>query len=492
MKSRRPDPIWIPPLIAMCIAFTGLSCTEDPLPGTREQIIDGRFARWPGSGALEGDAWRLDGEASLTNPSGHLRMHASVDTDGGAQTLVPVTPGIGYELSLRHKGGDGTLEVVLDDDGQRLTAELPASAAWTTVQASITPGRDGLRIRLLDAADGVEALQVDDVSLGRPALGEHQHEPPIQILTVVHAATDVGNADRYWERREALAAMAETMEAHGLRLTVLLSGPHAEWAWSLDDREFYVELQQRGHEIGTYVFPLYRTGHLAWESGDIFEPGMADAEWADHRAMVDELVDPATNRAVCAYAPMGDMAALMERHGFAIDLASVAVNELGGRSRESVAWSYLGHHPHHPFRPADRAVEGEELAADPGAPYASVGHAAQIGRSEAHGAPCELEDYQRIFSQLVDRWTAHQRVGAAEGDDLPWVFGAIHSPSQHEQFGSEFEAWLDHLSETALDATTPEGNVIAEGATASEVLAAFEAWELDHPGESAFSFTLPP
>jgi len=478
--------------IAVLLACFGPSCAPDPIPGGREQIVDGRFARWPGAGAVEGDAWRSHGGAGLDAVAGELRVRAPAGGPAGAEILVPVSPGSGHQLSLRHRGGSGRLEVTVDDEGTILAADLPAAADWTRIEASIVPARDGVRVRLLDDGGDGHALRLAGASLARPAVGEVQYEPPIQLLLVVHAATDVGNADRYWQRRDALAEMAEAAEQHGLCLTMMLSGPYAEWAWSLGDHALYADLQDRGHEVGTYVFPLYRAGHLAWEGGDIFDPGMADTQWADHRAMVDQLVPADTNRTVCAYAPMADMAALMQRHGFTLDLSSVAVNEPGGRSRESVAWDYLGHYPHHPYRPADMAVEGEELAADPSTSYVTLGHAAQIGRSEAHGAPCQLADYERILGLLLDRWTAHQRAPAGEIDDLPWVFGAIHSPNQHEQFGEDFHAWLDHLDEVALGQATPEGNVVAEGATAAEVLAAFQRWEYDHPDQTPFSFTLPP
>jgi len=472
------------------VAAVLTSCT-DPIPGRREEVIDGRFAHWP-TGLAEGDAWRLDGDAELDGSSGDLDIHATGAADAGAFSMVPTVPDRDYLLALEHSGGPGRVEVTLDDLGSTSVVDLPHATTKQEVTASIRPQRDGIRMRFLDLAGDDSILHIDRVSVASHDLGTSYHEPPIRILVVMHAETDVLSAERYWERRETIADTAALLEDHGLELTLLASGTFAEWALHENDRAFYIDLQQRGHEVGTYVFPLYRVDELSWEVGDIFEDGMADREWADHRGWVDLLVPPETNTTVCAYAPMEQMPTLMVDHGFQLDLSSVAVAVEGGASRESVAWDYLGHHPHHPYRPADTAVAGEELAGDPSGPYVTIGHAAQVGRDDAHGAPCNVGDYQRIFGQMLDRWTAHQRAPATEARDRVWVFGVLHNSKQGEAFGDDLVEFVEHLSEEVLGQTTAEGNPIATGATAAEVLAEYLQWEEDHPSAPGFSFTLPP
>jgi hypothetical protein len=463
----------------------------DPIPGRREEVIDGRFARWPAE-LDEGDAWRVDGAAELDVSRGDLSIRSTGADPAGAVTLLPVAPGREVLLTLEHAGGPGRIEVTLDDLGSTTVLDLPGSATAREVSTSLAPQRDGIRLRFLDLPGDDASLRIDRVSVAAHDLGTVYREPPIRILVVTHAETDVLSSERYWERRETIAATADLLEDHDLRLTLLLSGPFAEWALHEGDSAFFTELQQRGHEIGTYVFPLYRVGELFWEVGDIFEPGMADLEWADHRGWVDQLVAPHTNRTVCAYAPMADMATLMADHGFDLDLSSVAVSEPEGASRESVAWDYIGHHPHHPYRPADPAIVGQELAGDPDGSYVTIGHAAQVGRSSAHGAPCGVEDYQRILGQLHDRWTGHQRAPAAADRDRVWVFGVLHNAKQGEAYGDEFADLVDHLASEYLGQATDEGNLVATGATASEVLAEYLGWESEHPDDPGFSFTLPP
>ena len=476
--------------LALCAAVP-LSC-EDPVQAGREQVIDGRFARWPDDGD-EADAWRIDGAAELSVPGtvGHLVIRAVADDDAGTATLVPTTPYLPLELSLRHRGGAGRLEIDLDDGGAPLTAELPATDSWIQLRATLRPLRDGIRLRLLDRPGDDRPLRVDDVHLVEPSSGDVAHEPPIRILLVVHAESDIGSPERYWERRETLAGLAELAEAHGLPLTIQLSGAFAEWAIWEDDTGFYGDLLDRGHEIGTYVFPVYHEAHLDWEQGNIFEAGMADREWRDHAGWVDQLVGADVNRTATAYAPMAEMPRLMDEYGFDLDLASVAVTEEGGTSRESVAWGYLGHHPHHPFRPADEAVQGREYAGNPDAGYVSIGHAAQVGRGMAHGTPCGVEDYQRIFGLLLDRWTAHRAAPAGEGDDLVWVFGGLQNLKQTDGYGEDLAELLEHLDQVALGADI-DGSRVASGATASDVLEEFEDWEGAHPDAPGFSFTLPP
>jgi len=485
MRSQTPIAL----LTAFATALSVLACS-DPVPGARQEIVDGRFSHWPD--AAEADAWRIDGDATLTLDSGHLEIRAIGDDTAGAVSLVPLVPQRTYRFSLRHRGGAGQAAITVDDLGSRLVLDLPASSGWSTVERELVPDRDGVRVRLLDHPADSSALSVDDVSMVLPSEGAVHHEPPIRILTVAHAETDVITAERYWERRTNLERMVDQLETHGLRLTLLVSGPFAEWALHEGDAAFYASLQDRGHEIGTYVFPLYWSEPLEWSLGPIFDEGMPPLLFADHRSWVDQLVAPQTNRTVCAYAPIEQMPLLMEGHGFVMDLASVAVTAEEGSSRESVAWQYLGHHPHHPFRPADLAVEGMELAGDRDAPYVTVGHAAQVGRDEAHGAPCLVSDYERIFDQMLDRWLAHRRAPAAEGEDLVWTFGLLHNLAYGETYDDEFVSLLELLSERALDATTEDGAPIATAATASELYTEFIAWEADHPDETGFSFTLPP
>lgn len=472
----------------------GLAGCQDPVAPGLEHVIDGRFARWPGADAVEGDAWRRDGDAVLKVPAatGHLSIRAAGDSEAGAVSLVPVPPHEALQFSLRHKGGAGRLELWLDDSGEPLVADLPAGDRWAEVAADLMASRDGIRIRLLDQPGDGRALHVDDVRLVEPADGERRAEPPIRILVVIHAENDVGTADRYWARRETLAETADLVESYGLRLTVQLSGGYAEFAVWEEDEAFYADLIQRGHEIGTYVFPVFHEAHLDWEQGNIFDPGMADLQWTDHGGWVDQLIGGGANRTVCAYAPMAAMPRLMEEHGFDVDLASVAVTHEGGNSRESVAWDYLGHHPHHPFRPADLAEEGLEYAGDPDAGYLSIGHAPQVGRGEAHGTPSSGEDYQRIFGLILDRWTAHATADAGDLDDRVWVFGVLHNLKQGETLGDDLVEFLDHLDQVALSATTGGGGPVATGATASELYGEVLQWEVDHPGDPGFSFTLPP
>lgn len=466
---------------------------SDTVPEGREQVIDGRFAHWPAGGG-QGDAWRPDGDAALSvvgdNPT--LQIEALGSAHAGVETLVPVTPGEMTMLSFRHRGGAGRWNRTLDDSGTPATEDLPASPGWRHVEMEITPARDGIRLQFLDTPHDEKSLRLDDVHLAAPTDGPRTEEPPIRILFVIHAEPDVGDAERYGERRDELANLAGLAEQYGLRLTAVLSGPHAEWAVDQDDAAFYVDLQQRGHEIGTHTHPVSFVEHNHWEVGNIFADGMADQQWGDHRGWVDQLVDPATNTTICGYAPMALMAPLMADHGFTLDLASVAVTTPDGTSRESVAWETLGHHPHHPYRPADTTMPGEELAGDPGATYVTVGHAAQVGRAQAHGGPCLAVDYIRIFDQTVDRWTGHQRTPARDGDDQVWVFGLLHHLGEWDEHGTDVETLLRHLQDTALGHESEEGNVIATGATAQELLAEFERWEVEHPNAAQFSFTVPP
>ncbi len=476
--------------VTLALVAAAAGCAE-PVPGALEQVIDGRFARWPGGDAEEGDAWHRVGDATLTvTAAGHLAVEAR--TDGGVETLVPVAVQRPLRLTFRHKGSAGQLRLSVDDGGDPLTADLPASDRWITVDADVVPARDGVRLRLMDDPADPGPLRIDDVSLAPAARGDTRYEPPIRILLVVHAKAEIDDEAEYWDRRAQIADTVDLAEAHGLRATILLSGPHAEWAVALGDEEFYREIQRAGHEIGTHALPTYRHGDRTWLSGDIFDAGVADTEWGDHRAWVDQLVDPSTNTTVCGYAPMEQMPALMADHGFTLDLSSAAVTAPDGSSREAVAWPTLGHHPHQPFRPADDPTPGHELAGDASAPYVTITHAAQVGRGEAHGMPCAVEDYERYAHLLIDRWTAHQRVAAGADDDLVWVFGVLQHAWGEEDHLDDLAELLDVLDEIALDADSDEGNAVATGATARQVLEEFEAWERAHPDEPGWSFTLPP
>ena len=482
-------PIALLPMAALLLATAGC---EEPIPGGIEHVIDGGFDHWPSTQAQGGDAWKLSGSATLSVPQSTLRLviRTSGDEAAGTQTQIPVTPDRDVQLTLRHRGGAGRLELDLDEDGEPWSMELPASDGWTTVETDLLPTRDGIALRLLDHPGDDRALKVDDVSLTESSPGDSRYEPPIRILLVIHAKSP-NDEETYWQRRGDLEQIVALAESHDLRLTLLLNGPFAEWAVNLEDGAYYAQLLERGHEIGTHIEATFQEAHVDWEAADMFDDGVADREWGDHRRWVDELVDPLENTTTAAYAPVSQMAALMATHGFELDLSSAAINVPDGNSREAVPWHYLGHHPHHPFRPADSVVEGQELQGDTLAPYVTITHAAQVGRSDAHGAPCDEEDYRRLFQQQLRRWTAHQRAATTDGRDRVWVFGIAHHLGQHDDRAPDLEALLDSLDELALSAVTDEGNPVATGATGREVLEEYRQWEVDHPEEPGFSFTLP-
>ncbi|MCK6529297.1 hypothetical protein L6R50_17655 [Myxococcota bacterium] len=479
-------------------AAAGSGCRSDVAYEGFEQVIAGDFDLWPGDlpEGAGGEVWTPWNGGALSRIGGsanpYLRVDAAGESEGGASCRIPTGPGLTYHFDLLHRGGPGEVRLVPAGGAPAVTVPLPAARGWTAARATFDAPSDGVSLVLVDAP-GDDALDVDDVSLRLPPSGDGAAaEPPILLVLVVHIEPELDSEEEYGAWLEDLRWLRDAAEARGMKLTVLSSGSFMEWALERGDAPEIAALVDRGHEVGTHAHGVARSAEGRWHPVNIQDPENARAQWGDARAAVDAVVGPERNRSMCAYADQALMPGLMEEFGFTLDVSSVVTPWEEGPSREATGWHWLGHHPHHPFRPVHDGVEGHLLRADPGGPYVSFQHLAQIGQPESHGTPTDLDDYRRQLGYLAERRDSKVAMGGAGGIELPWVFGVLtHLGVLDGDIESDLVAFLDDLERDWLLAEDEGGGARMRSATAQEVLSAFLSWEAAHPDTNAFSFALP-
>jgi len=139
---------------------------------------------------------------------------------------------------------------------------------------------------------------------------------------------------------------------HNATLTILLSGPFADRAFTEGHAFFFTGLVGLGHEVGTYVVPYCRVAANVWTNVSnqiaLFpetEPrndSLRERVWEDNKAAVDALVGFSQNKTVHTLAfNVTEEESLVTRHSFDNTFAT----------RKGVGLSYIGHPIHHPFRP---------------------------------------------------------------------------------------------------------------------------------------------
>lgn len=503
-----PDALPNPPPSAAALAATVLVLSAGAMsgPGCRgdaeyegfEQVIAGDFDLWPGDlpEGAGGEVWTPWSGGALSRIAGsanpYLRVEAAGEAEGGASCRIPTGPGLTYDLDLVYRGGPGEVRLVPAGGAPTSTLALPAAGSWTATRTTFDSPSDGASIILLDAP-GDDALDVDDVSLRLPPSGDGADvEPPILLVLVVHIEPELDSEEEYGAWLEDLRWLRDAAEARSMKLTVLSSGSFMEWVLERGDAAEIAGLVDGGHEVGTHAHGVARSPEGRWHPVNIQDPENARDQWGHARAAVDAVVGPERNRSMCAYADQALMPDLMAEFGFTMDVSSVVTPWEGGSSREAMGWHWLGHHPHHPFRPVHDGVEGHLLRADPTGPYVSFQHLAQIGQPESHGLPTDLEDYRRQLRYLADRRDSKVAMGGAGGIELPWVFGILtHAGVVGGEIESDLLALLDELEADWLLAEDAGGGARMRSATAQEVLAAFLEWEASHPDTNAFSFALP-
>ncbi len=488
------------PLPALLLLPCLSSCREDAVYLGFEQVIDGSFDQWPDQlpEDAEGEVWTPVRGGAFTRKSVSIQPYLSVDagvaTDsGGARTRIPTVPGASYQLELTWKGGPGEVQLVAaGEEADPEVRSLARAGDWTHFSAAYIAPSQGVSLRLMDKAGG-DRLDVDDLSLRLlpPVEGTVQGEPSVQFVFVVHIEPEVDSEDEYQAWWSDLDWLKGECESRGIPMTVLSNGKFMEWTADAGDEGKVQALLSAGHEVGTHAHAVHKNEEGDWVAMDTYVPEIAEDQWSDARAAVDALVGEENNRTVAIYAAAEFMPGLMKEFGFTLDLSSVVTQEQGGTTREVAAWQWLGHHPHHPFRPADSLVAGEGLLAEASAPYVSMLHMAQIGYPESHGIPCEPADYQRQLAYLLERRQSKADLFEEPGEDLPWVFGLLtHVGVFGDGVDTDLLEFLDWLEAEHLNPGTG-GEADVEAVTAQTMLASFHAWELEHPGETPFSFVLP-
>jgi len=313
--------------------------------------------------------------------------------------------------------------------------------------------------------------------------GAGQAEPaqgPIRVIFAVHVEPFLPEFGLDYEaRREEMYWLRDLALAHGAKLTVSSNGEFMEFVEDFGDQGLVWSYIDAGFDWGTHIHPLWRRGRHDW----VLElPGAPENTvrriWRDNVDAVNSVVGSGNNYGVAPYQcaqPL--LARMMGEYGFAIQ---TALTEPAG----VMAYENLGHYPWNPFRPS--AGVGEYLKEDlDQTRYVLIPHYPQLEPNPGPSGPRSLGTNQKYFIMEYIEWLHWQRSG------LParvWVFGIATHDCYNNPNRDDIEAMLDWLDANFIGRTTPDGQVIAEYATATEVAEEFYRWEAEHPGESSFSW----
>lgn len=303
---------------------------------------------------------------------------------------------------------------------------------------------------------------------------------PINILFAVHIEPFLPNFGLdYGARREELYWLRDLALAHNAKLTVASNGEFMEYVEDFGDQALVQSYLNAGFDWGTHIHALWRRERHQW----VKEPPDAPEEtvrriWQDNIQAVNAIIGAENNYGVAPYQthqPL--MVALMHEYDFHIE---TALTEPAG----VMAYENLGHYPWNPFRPS--AEVGRYLKEDLSQrQYVLIPHYPQLEPNPGPSGPRSLGAHQKYFLMEYLEWLHWQR------ERLPgkiWVFGIATHDCYNNPNRQYISAMLDWLDANFVGKTTPQGDVIARYATATEVAELFYRWEAEHPGTSSFSW----
>ncbi|TKJ36834.1 hypothetical protein CEE37_14715 [candidate division LCP-89 bacterium B3_LCP] len=318
-----------------------------------------------------------------------------------------------------------------------------------------------------------------------------QYEPPINIVFMVHVEPldfpgTYANRIAFleWLQQEALS------RPNPFKLTILMNGEFAEYAYYNGDQPFLEQLENEGHELGTHAHTMVQLAPFTWLDVDeqthrygipIYNGPITEQTWSDAKYWVDSLTT--NNHTFCGTAFLcSTEGQMMTSNNFLC----------GPGNRSEKGPDYLGHLLRHPFRPASDNRLGHEIEEDLNSSFIYIDHFAQIGYENAHGYNCSAPALAAAMDECYQDWLAAEII---QGDSLEhkvWTFGFLTHLWLYEQyFEQQITLLLNYMDSHYVGQYTPRGNLIARYATCNEVTNEFIAWEASHPGESSFSYIHP-
>jgi len=305
-------------------------------------------------------------------------------------------------------------------------------------------------------------------------------QAPINVIFAIHIEPFLPEFGYdYGERRTELYWLRDLALNHSAKLTAASNGEFMEWVQDFGDEDLIQSYLDAGFNWGTHIHPLWRNGSHDW----VLVPPDAPEEtvrliWETNIQAVDNVIGRENNYGLAPYQthqPL--MVQLFEEFDFHI---MTMLTEPAG----VMAYENLGHYPWNPFRPS--ANPGKYLKEDLNQrQYVMIPHYPQLEPNPGPTGPRSLGTNKKYFLMEYLEWLHHQRLG------LParvWVFGIATHDCYNAPNRGYIAAMLDWLDENFVGKTTPDGHVIAEYTTATEVAEEFLQWEAEHPGQSSFSW----
>lgn len=314
-------------------------------------------------------------------------------------------------------------------------------------------------------------------------------QPPVRVTLTVHGhnygfteqqaqapAWEQTKNIRYELDKAEIQWVADLAEWEDSTANLQLNGEFCADALRLGDTDWLVDLEQRGHMMGSH-FHMYRATGINhfWapvSTATATEQTLREI-FSDHVTACEQVfgepvyrVDPAIN------SPLVDEDVLVP------DLTA-AKGVMAEPAGEAFSYTDWNHNPLTAFR---RQV-GTKLLEDPTRPVVGVSSMGQVGQLEPAGKHMLMASgaqLKRQFLVLLAQRRAAERAGEPP---RVWQFGIMTHPFENAQYRDEIEDLVFWLADFQADG-------LVEFVSDGELVDAVEDFEAQYPGVSSFSFDL--
>jgi len=287
---------------------------------------------------------------------------------------------------------------------------------------------------------------------------------------------------RYSRQREQFDWLIDEAESRGGRMSMQLNGEYARHARLAGDAAHVNDADAAGHAMGAHFHTDYFTGaHEFWDElvGDEQTPAGLAEVWSTHLEEIELLLGHEPTRI--------DAAVPLQTHNdwrsYEYELARADACAVGAGETFAGVLEYN----HNPFTPYRRAAFSEHIEDFDGLTLAIPSYP-QVGIDAPRGAHrlfTTVPQLQRQFLMILANRHYEQSIDAPV---RVWTMGVMTHLDSNGGAQDDVRSWLDFLTDIYRDTTDDDGSRSVEWTTDEELIATFEAWEADHPDESAFDF----
>lgn len=370
---------------------------------------------------------------------------------------------------------------------------LHRNVAWIALSAALACAGCGSNGNTVEPTDtDTDVTDTDDTDV---VMSEYDHAIYVMFSAHGHnygfkapnsnpAQWKLMKQNKYTERKTEVEWLRDEADSYGIKMSFQLNGEYcrdARLGGTVDDTQHIKDLVIGGHSVGTHFHPYAFTGNNEfWQHYENNEvtPTVMENIW---RTQIDEVelalggqirrIDPAGPRNTTDLEDK--YAELMAEYGF----DAVPVGEV-------FTYTEWEHKPWTPFRLKFPTPLLEDADSD-FVGMTSIGQIGQIVPEGKHALTLGVGQIKRRFMMAYAEWL-HQRL-AGETETI-FNFGMMTHPDSNLEYRDEVGELMRFFGEEVSTWKGPNGEPVIQFVSDEGVIDAYYEWELEHPGESSFSF----